>query len=153
MPTVNPIPSNYPRVSPYLIIQGATAAIEFYKQVLGATERMRIPAPGDTIGHAELQLGESVIMLADECPEMQFLGPAAIGGTPVTIMVYVSDCDAVFAKATAGGATVVKPLQNQFYGDRSGTFKDPWGHIWTVASRVEELSSEEIARRASQFGG
>lgn len=150
MADVNPIPEGYPRVSPYLCIDGASAAIDFYTSVLGATERMRMPGPGGTIGHAELQLGDSVIMLSDEYPEMGVRGPTAIGGTPVIISVYVEDVDAVFDAAVAAGARPLRPVTDQFYGDRSGQFEDPFGHRWSVASHVEDVPAEEMARRAAE---
>jgi PhnB protein len=149
---VKPIPDGYPRVSPYLVVDGAQKAIEFYSTVLGATERMRMPGPDGRIGHAELQVGDSVIMLADEFPDMGAKGPSAYGGSPVSISVYVEDVDATFDKATGAGATVVRPLENQFYGDRSATFDDPFGHRWTIATHVEDVSPEEMGRRAAEMG-
>jgi PhnB protein len=149
---VKPIPDGYPRVSPYLVVDGAQKAIEFYTTVLGATERMRIPGPDGRIGHAELQVGDSVIMLADEFPDVGAKGPSAYGGSPVSISVYVEDVDATFDKATEAGATVVRPLENQFYGDRSATFDDPFGHRWTIATHVEDVSPEEMGRRAAEMG-
>ena len=148
--TVNPIPLDYPQVTPYLSVAGAAAAVEFYTQVFGAVERMRMPGPGDTIGHCEMQLGPSLIMLADEAPDIGFLSPKTLGGTPVIISVYVQDVDSVFSRAIQAGATVLRELENQFYGDRSGQFEDPWGHRWSVASRVEEIPPEEMARRAAE---
>ena len=130
---------------------GAAAAIDFYTHVFGATERMRMPGPGDTIGHCELQLGDSLIMLADESPDIEFRSPTSLGGTPVTISVYVDDVDGVFERAVAAGATVVRPVENQFYGDRSGQFVDPFGHRWSVASHVEDVSPEEMERRAAEL--
>jgi len=149
---VKPIPDGYPRVTPYLVVDGAQKAIEFYTTVLGATERMRMPGPDGRIGHAELQIGDSLIMLADEFPDMGAKGPSAYGGSPVSISLYVEDVDATFDKATEAGATVVRPLENQFYGDRSGTFDDPFGHRWTIATRVEDVSPEEMGRRAAEMG-
>jgi PhnB protein len=151
MASVNPVPAGYPQVTPYLIVEGAAQAIEFYTAVLGATERMRMPGPGGSIGHAELQLGNSVIMLSDEFPEMGQRGPRSVGGTPVTISVYVEDVDAVFDRAVAGGATALRPVENQFYGDRSGQFEDPFGHRWNVASHVEDVPPEEMARRVAEM--
>ena len=147
---VNPIPSGYPQVTPYLSVDGAAAAIEFYIQVFGATERMRMPGPGDTIGHAELQLGDSVIMLADETPEIGFLSPKTLGGSPVIVSVYVGDVDDVVERAVQAGATLLRAVEDQFYGDRSGQFEDPFGHRWSVASHVEDVSAEEMERRAAQ---
>ena len=153
MPDVKPIPDGYPRVIPYLSVDGATAAIDFYTSVLGATERMRMPAPGGKIGHAELELGDSVIMLADVFPEMGGQSPQTIGGTPVAVMTYVEDVDAVFAKAIAAGATVERPVENQFYGDRAGQFVDPFGHKWFVATHVEDVPPDEMERRAAAAMG
>jgi PhnB protein len=148
---VKPIPDDYPRVSPSLSIDGAAAAIDFYKEVFGATERMRMD-DGGRIGHAELQIGDSVIMLADEYPEMGIVGPKKVGGTPVFLSVYVEDVDATFAKAIELGATELRALQDQFYGDRSGNFEDPWGHRWGVATHVEDVSEEEMTRRMEAMG-
>ncbi len=145
---VKPIPDEYPRVMPYLIVDGAPAAIDFYKSVLGATERMRMNGPDGRLGHAELELGESVIMLADENPEMGARGPKAIGGSPVTLHVYVEDSDAAFQLAIDAGAKSLRPIEDQFYGDRSGQFEDPFGHIWNVATHVEDVPPEEMRARA-----
>ncbi len=144
---VKPIPDGYPRVTPYLIIDGASAAIEFYGSVLGATERMRMPAPDDKVGHAELQIGDSVIMLADEAPGMGARGPRAVGGTPVTLHVYVEDVDSVFDRAVEAGAKALSPVEDRFYGDRSGQFEDPFGHRWDVATHVEDVPPEDMAKR------
>lgn len=148
--SVKPVPEDYPRVTPYLCVDGAAAALDFYVSVLGATERMRMPAPDGKIGHAELQLGNSVIMLADEFPDMGFRGPKAVGGTPVTMHVYVEDVDAVFAGALAKGATELKAVKNEFYGDRTGQFEDPFGHRWNVSSHVEDVPEDEMAKRAEE---
>ena len=153
MSPVQPIPEGYPRLSPYLCIDGAARAIEFYVDVLGATERMRMDGPDGRIGHAELQLGNSLIMLADEYPDMGFLSPTRIGGTAVTLHAYVEDVDAVFEKALAAGAKALRPVENQFYGDRTGQFEDPFGHRWSVASHVEDVSPEEMAKRAAEVMG
>ncbi len=153
MANVKPIPDGYPQVTPYLIVDGADAAIDFYTKVLGATERMRMPSPGGTIGHAELELGDSLIMLADEHPEMGIRGPRAIGGTPVTIHVYVEDVDSVFERALKAGATATREVEDQFYGDRSGQFDDPFGHRWSVASHVEDVSADEMTKRAAEAMG
>lgn len=139
MAKVSPIPAGHPRVTPYLHVDGASRAIDFYRSVFGACERMRIPAPGGRIGHAELELGDSVVMLADEHPEMQVHGPKALGGTPVTLHVYVTDVDEVFERAVKLGAKPVRAVADQFYGDRSGQFEDPFGHRWDVASHVEDV--------------
>jgi PhnB protein len=146
-----PIPDGYPRVMPYLIVDGASAAIEFYGSVLGATERMRMPAPGDKVGHAELELGDSVIMLADESPEMNARSPKTVGGTPVTVFVYVDDVDSVFDRAVQAGATALRPVEDQFYGDRTGQFEDPWGHHWGVATHVEDVPPEEMEKRMAEM--
>lgn len=153
MASVQPIPEGYPQVTPYLSVDGAAAAIDFYGAVLGATERMRMPAPDGKIGHAELQLGDSVIMLSDEHPEMGILGPKSVGGTAVTISVYVEDVDSVFEKAVQAGAKALRPVENQFYGDRSGQFEDPFGHRWNVASHIENVPPDEMAKRAEAMGG
>jgi PhnB protein len=151
MAGVKPIPDGYPQVTPYLVVDGAGAAIEFYGKVFGATERMRLPGPDGTIGHAELQLGESLIMVADEAPQLGLRGPRAIGGTPVTISVYVEDVDGVVERAAQAGAAVLRPVEDQFYGDRSGQFEDPFGHRWSVATHVEDISPEEMGRRAADL--
>jgi PhnB protein len=149
MATVKPIPEGYPRVTPYLIVNGASDAIAFYTSVLGAQERMRMPGPDDTIGHAELSLGDSLIMLADEAPDMGALGPKTVGGTPVMLHVYVEDVDDVFARAIAAGARELQAVENKFYGDRSGSFEDPFGHHWSVASNVEDVPPDEMEQRAA----
>ncbi|MFD8645544.1 VOC family protein [Streptomyces zaomyceticus] len=151
--TVQPIPEGYPRVTPYLCVDGAAAGIDFYVSVLGAEERMRMPAPGGGIGHAELALGNSIIMLADEFPELGFRSPRSIGGTPLTLHVYVADVDAVFAEALARGAKELSPVKDEFYGDRTGQFEDPFGHRWSVASHIEDVSEEEMAKRAREAMG
>jgi len=148
--TVKPIPEGYPRVTPYLCVDGAAAAIDFYVSVLGATERMRMPAPDGTIGHAELELGNALIMLADEFPDMNFRSPKAVGGTPVTLHVYVEDVDAVFAEALSRGAKELSPVKNEFYGDRTGQLEDPFGHRWNLATHVEDVSPEEMEKRAAE---
>ena len=150
MSAVQPIPDGYPRVIPYLSIDGAASAIDFYLNVFRATEAMRMVAPGGKIGHAELKIGESVIMLADAAPEMGGQSPAALGGTPVTVMVYVEDVDAVFDRAVQAGATIERKVEDQFYGDRGGQFVDPFGHKWFVATHVEDVSPEELAKRAAK---
>ena len=154
MPSVPPIPPGYPRVIPYLAIEGAARAIAFYAEVFGARERMRleIPDSGGRIGHAEIEIGESVIMLADPWPEGRFVAPRG-EEVSVSLHLYVEDADAVFARALAAGATVVQPMETKFYGDRSGTVRDPFGHRWHLATRVEMLSPEEIARRAAAACG
>ena len=148
---VKPVPDGYRSVTPYLFVGDAAAAIEFYKKVFGASERMRMDWGGGKIGHAELEVGDSVIMLASEFPEMGVLSPKAVGGTPVSLLVYVENVDEVFARAIAEGAEEVRPVDNQFYGDRSGTFRDPGGHLWSVATHVEDVSSEELDRRTKEM--
>ena len=153
MAEVKPIPDTYPRVTPYLCVDGAAAAIDFYRDVLGATERMRMPTPEGKIAHAELQLGDSVLMLSDEMPEIGVRGPRSVGGTPVTLSVYVEDVDAAYDRAVQAGATALSPVEDQFYGDRSGQFEDPFGHRWNIASHVEDVPPDEMARRAAQATG
>ena len=147
------IPDGYPQVMPYLIVDGAGAAIDFYTSVLGATERMRMPAPEGRVGHAELELGDSVIMLADEFPDSGVRGPKAVGGTPVTVQVYVEDVDAVFNRAVQAGAKELRPLEDRFYGDRTGEFEDPFGHRWSVATHVEDVPPDEMEKRAAEAMG
>ena len=153
MSDVKPIPDNYPRVTPYLYIDGAAEAIEYYGKVLGATERGRMGGPDGKIGHAELEIGDSLVMLADEHRDMGALGPKKVGGSPVTIHVYVEDVDAAFERAIEGGGKEIRAVQDQFYGDRSGMFEDPFGHTWNVASHVEEVSPDEMAKRAAAMVG
>ena len=142
------IPEDYPRLTPYLIVDGASAAIDFYSSVLGASERMRMAGPDGRVGHAELEIGNSMIMLADEHLDMGVHGPRTVGGTPVTLHVYVEDVDDTFERALKAGARALRPLENKFYGDRSGQFEDPFGHRWDVASHVEDVAPEEMAKRA-----
>jgi PhnB protein len=149
MSDVKPIPDNYPQVVPYLCVDGANAAIDFYRNVFGATERMRMPDPDGRIGHAELEIGAAVIMLSDEYPDADVRAPKTIGGTPVTISVYVKDVDDVFARAIDAGAIARRPVKDQFYGDRTGQFEDPFGHRWSVATHIEDVTPEEMAVRAA----
>ncbi|MGH8496641.1 MAG: VOC family protein [Gammaproteobacteria bacterium] len=144
-------PEGYHTATPYLIVKDAARAIDFYKKAFGATELFRMDAPGGKIGHAEIKIGDSPIMLADEYPDMGYRGPQAIGGTPVSIMLYIKNVDDMFAKAVKAGATEVKPVQDQFYGDRSGTLKDPFGHVWTISTHVEDIPPEEMEKRAQKF--
>lgn len=150
MADVKPIPDDYPRVTPYLHVDGAAEAIDFYIKVLGAEERMRMPAPEGKLGHAELTLGNSVIMLADEFPDMGAVGPKSVGGASVTIHTYVEDVDAVHRAALEAGATEVSAPENQFYGDRSAQFEDPFGHRWNVATHVEDVAPEEMEKRMAE---
>ena len=152
MAKVKPIPDGYPQVIPYLTIEGADAAIKFYQEVLGAKERMRMTGPDGKVGHAELEIGDSLMMLSDTF-DMGGPSPKSLGGTPVSVMVYVDDVDAVFARALKNGATEERPVENQFYGDRSGQFTDPFGHKWFVATHVEDVPPEEMDKRAAAAMG
>ncbi len=143
-----PIPDGYHSVTPYLIVNGASAALDYYKRAFGATELFRMPAPEGKIGHAEIKIGDSPIMLADEFPEMGYKSPQSLGGSPVSIMIYVEDVDAVFKQAIAAGGKEQRPVKDQFYGDRSGTLEDPFGHVWHVATHTEDVSPEDMERRA-----
>jgi PhnB protein len=143
-----PIPEGYHSVTPYLIINGAADAIAYYTKAFGATELFRIPAPGGKIGHAEIKIGDSPIMLADEFPEMGYKSAKTLGGSPISIMIYVDDVDTVFDQAIAAGGAAQRPVKDQFYGDRSGTLEDPFGHVWHVATHKEDVSAEEMERRA-----
>jgi PhnB protein len=145
---VKPIPDNYRRVTPYLIVNGAADAIDFYKKVYGATEIMRMPGPDGKIGHAELKIGDSVIMLADENVEMGHKGPRTFGGSPVSLLLYVEDVDRVVKNAVGAGSKLVRPVADQFYGDRTGGIVDPFGHEWYLATHVEDVSPEEMKKRA-----
>jgi PhnB protein len=146
------IPDGYHNVTPYLIVNDAAAAIEFYKKAFGATELMRMPKPNGKIGHAEIRIGDSPIMLADEAPEMGARSPRTFGGSPVSIFLYVDDVDTTFARAVDGGAKVQRPLADQFYGDRTGGVEDPFGHVWYIATHVEDVSPEEMKKRAAAAG-
>ena len=148
---VQPIPAGYHSVTPYLSIRGAADAIEFYKKAFGAKEIMRMPGPGGSIGHAEIRIGDSRIMLADEFAAMDFLSPKARGGTTVTIHVYMRDVDTAAARASAAGAKVVRPVQDQFYGDRTGSLEDPFGHVWHIATHKEDVPMAELKRRAANL--
>jgi PhnB protein len=147
---VNPIPEGYPRVTPYLSVAGAAEAIDFYGKILGAKERMRMPAPGGTIGHAEIEIGDSIIMLADENPDFGNTSPKTLGGTAVTLSVYVEDVDDVFKRAVDAGAKPLREVEDQFYGDRAGSFEDPFGHQWHVATHVEDVPPKEMEKRAAE---
>ncbi len=151
MANVKPIPDGYHSVTPYLTISGAADAIEYYKKAFGATELFRMDHQGK-VGHAEIKIGDSPIMLADEFPEMGQVSPKTLGGSPVGIMIYVDDVDTIFNRAIAAGGEQKKPLQDQFYGDRSGTLKDPFGHIWTVATHKEDVTPEEMDKRMAAAG-
>ena len=145
---VRATPEGYHSVTPYLAVHDAAAALKFYKQAFGARERMRMPAPGGKVGHAEIEIGDSCLMLADEYPDMDFRSPKAFGGTPVTLHLYVDDVDAVARQAVAVGAKELRPVKDQFYGDRTGTIQDPFGHVWHIATRKEDLAPDELKRRA-----
>ena len=148
---VKPVPEGYHTVTPYLIIKDAASAIEFYEKAFGAREVMRLADPTGRVGHAELAIGDSRIMLADEFPEMGARGPQSLGGTSVSLCLYVEDVDARASQAVAAGAREVRPVKDQFYGDRSGTFADPFGHVWTISTHKEDVSPEEIDRRFAAF--
>jgi PhnB protein len=147
---VKPIPEGYHTATPYLIVSEGMRALEFYKEAFGAEELMRLPGPGGKLMHGEIRIGDSPIMLADEFPEIGARSPKSYGGSPVSLMLYVEDVDAMFARAIAAGAVEVRPVQNQFYGDRSGTLTDPFGHQWTLSTHVEDVSPEEMERRMAE---
>jgi PhnB protein len=150
-----PIPDAYRRVTPCLVVQGGVKALEFYAEVFGATERMRFPGPGGTIAHAEIQIGDSVVIIEDESPEQGSKAPTpgGVAGSPSSLFIYVEDVDAVIARAVELGATLKRPPQDQFYGDRDGYVVDPFGHGWTLATHVEDVAPEEMARRMAELYG
>jgi len=151
---VKPIPDQYRGATPYLSVKGAAKALEFYKKAFGATEVMRMAQPDGRIGHAEIKIGDALVMMADEFPEMGFKSPQSLGGSPVTIHFYVEDVDAVFKRALSAGAEERRPVADQFYGDRSGQLVDPFGHVWSIATHKEDVSPEEMQKRAAAlFGG
>ena len=150
MSKVHYIPKGYNAITPYLIIKGAAEAIEYYKKVFGATEVMRMPGPSGRIGHAELKIGDSNVMLADEFPEMDYRSPVTLGSSPVSMLLYVEDADSTVERAVANGAKILKPVQDQFYGDRMGSIKDPFGHLWSIATHTEDVSPEQMKERAKQ---
>ncbi|TMQ22891.1 MAG: VOC family protein [Candidatus Rokuibacteriota bacterium] len=147
---VKKIPEGHNNVSPYLIVDGAERALEFYKKAFGATELFRHKAPDGKIGHAEIRIGDTVVMVADEFPDHGAYAPKKFGGSPVSMHVYVENVDAVAAKATAAGATAKRPVADQFYGERMGTFEDPFGHTWHIATHVEDVPPAELDRRAKK---
>jgi PhnB protein len=147
MASVRPIPEGYHNVTPYLYVRGATAAIDFYKSVFGATEVVRMGGPDGKIMHAELRIGDSIVMLADENPHMGIMSPQTIGGFSTGLHVYVETVDAVVQKMVDSGAKVLRPIKNQFYGDRSASLLDPFGHMWSVATHIEDVSPEEMKKR------
>jgi PhnB protein len=148
---VNPVAEGYTAVTPYLCVRGAADAIDFYTKMFGAKERMRMPQPDGKIGHSELVIRDAVVMLSDEFTDMGVLSPQSLGGSPVTLNVYVDDVDAVVERAVAAGATLDRPVENRFYGDRSGQIVDPWGHRWSIATHVEDVPPDEMQRRAEEF--
>jgi PhnB protein len=147
---VKPIPDNYNRVTPYLVVDGAAKAIDFYSSVFGAVEQMRMPAPGGKIGHAEIKIGNSVVMLADAVAEMGHKSPKTLGGSPISLLLYVENADDTVQRAVAAGAKLVRPVEDQFYGDRMGGVEDPFGHHWYVATHVEDVPEEEMKRRMKE---
>ena len=151
--TPNPISNRYRRITPALVVNGANRAIEFYRAVFGATERMRFPGPDGTVAHAELEIGDSVLIVEDPSAQMQTQAPPSDGlaGTPTFLYIYVADVDATLARALELGATLKRPAQNQFYGERDGFIVDPFGHGWTVASHVEDVAPDEMMRRMAAF--
>jgi PhnB protein len=148
--SVRPVPEGYHSVTPYLAVDGAAEAIEFYKKAFGASEVMRMAAPGGKVGHGEIEISGSRIMVADEYPDMGFRSPRAYGGTPVTLHLYVADVDAMARQAVAAGAKELRPVKDQFYGDRSGTFEDPYGHVWHISTHKEDIPADELRRRADE---
>jgi PhnB protein len=146
---VKPTPEGYHSVTPYLIVVGAAEAIEFYKKSFGATELMRMPGPEGRIGHAEIRIGDSHVMLADENPAMPYRGPKSLGGSPISLLLYVEDVDTTVERAVAAGARLLRPVQDQFYGDRTGGIEDPFGHQWLVATHIEDVSPEELRKRSA----
>lgn len=152
-PKVKPIPDEYPGATPYICCKNAAQALDFYKKAFGAVEIIRLDGPGGKLAHGEFKIGKAVVMLADEYPDMKFLSPLSIGGTPVTIYIYVEDVDTLVDRAVKAGATLVKPVQDQFYGDRSGQLKCPYGHSWGFATHIEDVPPEEVSRRAAAMMG
>ncbi len=148
---VQPVPEGYHTVTPYLVMRDASRAIDFYKKAFGATELVRMGGPDGKIGHAEIKIGDSMIMLADEHPDMGYRGPQAYGGTPVSMVLYVPDVDSLFRQAIAAGAKELRPLKDQFYGDRSGTLEDPFGHVWTIGTHKEDVPPDEMERRMAAY--
>lgn len=149
--SVKPIPEGYSSVTPYLVAKDAIAAIEFYKQAFSASELMRMVAPDGKVAHAEIKIGDSPIMLADEYPDMGFRSPQTLGGAGVNLMIYTENADAMIEQAVASGAKLIREVQDQFYGDRSGTVEDPFGHVWTIATHIEDLTEDEINKRAEEY--
>lgn len=149
---IKAIPDGFHSLTPYLGVRGAAQAIDFYKRAFGASERFRLPGPdGQTLGHAEILIGNSILMLADECPEFGNQSPQSLGGTPVSLLLYVEDVDAAFKRAVDAGAKVLQPVKDQFYGERSGCLTDPFGHQWTLMTHIEDVTAEEVERRMQQL--
>jgi PhnB protein len=144
------IPDGYHSITPYLIVDDAAKALQFYEKAFGATELMRIEGPDGRIGHAEMKIGDSAIMLADEYPTMGYRSPTSLGGAGVSLMVYVDKADETFQQALSCGAQEIQPVKDQFYGDRSGTVKDPFGHVWTISTHMEDIAPDELRRRAER---
>jgi PhnB protein len=145
--SVKPIPEGYHSVAPYLTVDDAAAAIEFYKDAFGANERTRMDAPDGKIGHAEIEIGDAIVMLSDAFPQFATRSPKELGGTSVGVFMYVEDVDAVVKQAVAAGATVTREVEDQFWGDRYGSVQDPFGHVWSIATHVEDVPPEEMAER------
>jgi PhnB protein len=150
---VKPIPDGYHTLTPYLIVKGVKEALDYYEKAFDANVFVQMPAPDGKIVHAEFRIGDSALMIGEEMPDARqgYRGPAALGGTPVGLMIYVNDVDAQFAKAVEAGGKIEKPITNQFYGDRSGTITDPFGHKWTIATHIEDVSEEELGRRFNEM--
>ncbi|TWT34983.1 Glyoxalase-like domain protein [Thalassoglobus neptunius] len=149
--SVKPVPDGYHAVQAYLIVQNATEAIEWYKEVFGTEEQMRLTGPGGSVGHAELQIGDSVVMLASEFPDMEVYAPEHFNGSPISMAIYLEDVDTVYQRAIDAGATAKRPVQDQFYGDRSGMIVDPFGHSWSLATHIEDVTPEEVQKRFDQM--
>jgi PhnB protein len=150
--TVRPIPEGYHSITPYLVCDGAAKAIDFYKQAFGATELMRMPGANGKIGHAEIKIGDSHIMLADENPELGAKAPKAYGGSPIGIVLYIENVDRVVSKAASAGAKITRPVKDEFYGDRAGTLVDPFGHTWHIHTHMRDVSPEEMKRAMESMG-
>jgi PhnB protein len=150
MSPTKPIPDGYHTVTPHLAIRGASRALEFYAKAFGAEEMFRMPGPDGTVMHAEVRIGDSIVMIGEEAPQMGALSPQALGGSPVSLLLYVPDVDASFARATAAGCVAQMPPTDMFWGDRYGKLQDPFGHVWAIATHVEDVAPEEMARRMAQ---
>jgi PhnB protein len=150
---VSAIPKGYQSITPYLIVNEGVKAIAFYKKVFGAKERMRMNQPGGKIGHAELKIGDSIIMLADECHEVEARSPKTIGGSPITIHVYIKNVDEVVKRAVKAGATLIRPIEDMFFGDRSGGVEDPFGHKWIISTHIEDVTPAQLKKRAAELFG